>query len=120
LRKIGKAFNELSESKNIYIARIGGEEFSAMWFINDEATIPENVVPEIFKSIENLNIPHEKSTTAKQVTISVGVFVLQCGTIKDMDTVYKNADEALYEAKKSGRNCAVINSMLFSQYKLKP
>jgi diguanylate cyclase (GGDEF)-like protein len=58
--------------------------------------------------IKNLGIPHEKSLVCDYLTVSVGVYVLECGKSKDIDAIYKSADQALYTAKESGRNRAFV------------
>jgi len=59
-------------------------------------------------AIEKLNLPHEVSITASHVTISLGVASVYPETIDSPETLVGLADEALYEAKNSGRNRAVI------------
>ena len=55
-------------------------------------------------NVKRLAIKHEYSEASKTVTISVGV-----GTSKGADlnenNLVKEADSALYEAKRAGRNC---------------
>jgi diguanylate cyclase (GGDEF)-like protein len=109
LRKIGKALKDLHNNMNIYAARIGGEEFALIWFQKD-ATETQNVASCVCDKIRGLNIRHEKSDAAPYVTVSVGINVVRCGVLYDIDTLYNLADKALYDAKKNGRNCAVINA----------
>ncbi len=51
--------------------------------------------------------PFETSGEAITITISLGAAVFENG-MKDIDDLLRNADAALYEAKRSGRNCVVI------------
>jgi diguanylate cyclase (GGDEF)-like protein len=108
LRKIGKVLKELNDSMNIYAARIGGEEFALIWFEHEAANV-KNIASRINSTIYNLYIPHEKSKTAPFVTVSIGIHVVRCGVSDDFNTLYRLADEALYTAKRNGRNCAVIS-----------
>jgi len=108
LRKVGNALNDLYKNMNIYAARIGGEEFAMIWF-EKEADNAQIVASRISEIIYNLNIPHEKSDAAPYVTVSIGVYVVQCGTSDSINTIYDLADKALYTAKKNGRNCVVIS-----------
>jgi diguanylate cyclase (GGDEF)-like protein len=108
LRKIGGALKDLQNKMNIYAARIGGEEFALIWFERETANA-ENVASLVSEMIRRLNIPHECSPVAPYVSVSIGVYVVQCSASNDMDRLYNKADEALYIAKKDGRNRAVIN-----------
>ena len=119
LNAFGKALNGIKKNINVYTARIGGEEFAVLWFEKDHAGV-KNVVSYIFKAIRDLGILHEKSMVSKYVTVSIGVYMVQCGTSSDILSIYKSADVALYEAKESGRNCAIVTGETFKQYKIKP
>jgi len=109
LRNIGKALNSLNESMNIYVSRIGGEEFAMLWFEKDVLNAKE-IAEKVNQMVRDLNIEHEHSEIAPYVTISIGVHISPCGAINDKQILYDLADKALYAAKTSGRNCAVVNS----------
>jgi diguanylate cyclase (GGDEF)-like protein len=109
LRSVGRMFNDIQNSKGIYAARVGGEEFAMLWFENDFANI-DSVTSLISQKMRGLNIPHKKSKAAPYVTISMGVYVSECGAFYDMNVLYDLADKALYAAKTNGRNCAVVSS----------
>lgn len=88
---------------NDFVARYGGEEFSIILPETDERGAA--FVAETLRSnVEGLRIPHENSKVIPVVTISVGVATV----IPDMESNYEllieRADNALYKAKKSGRN----------------
>jgi diguanylate cyclase (GGDEF)-like protein len=108
LRIIGRALKDLQNKLNIYAARIGGEEFALIWF-EEEAANVQNIASQVNEVIRGLNIPHEKSDAAPHVTVSIGIYVVQCGISDDIHTLYNLADKALYSAKKNGRNRAVIS-----------
>jgi diguanylate cyclase (GGDEF)-like protein len=103
----------------LYSARVGGEEFALLWFENDLAHI-NTVVARLNALVRELKIPHEKSRLEPYVTISTGVYVEPCGASYDMRALYDLADKALYFAKSSGRNCAIISGRDFVQYKITP
>jgi len=109
LRKIGGALKNLQDKMNIYAARIGGEEFALIWF-ERETSNAENVASLVSEMIRRLNIPHESSPIAPYVSVSIGVHVVRCSASNDIDRLYNMADEALYLAKKDGRNRTIINS----------
>jgi len=108
LRKVGKALKELQNKLNIYAARIGGEEFALIWFEKDTGNV-QNIASLVNEMIRRLNIPHERSAVAPYVSVSIGIYVVKCGAMEDVNVLYSLADEALYLAKKDGRNRAVIN-----------
>ena len=56
----------------------------------------------------NLNIPHENSASGNHLTISIGAAVIMPDADRSYAGALQMADEALYEAKESGRNCVVI------------
>ena len=59
--------------------------------------------------MQELNIPHAKSKVAPYLTVSIGIHITQVGAHHDINVLYYLADKALYSAKNSGRNCAVIS-----------
>jgi len=55
-------------------------------------------------NIEQLNIPHEGSTVAPRVTVSLGICTLTNCKNTPLRDFIANADESLYRAKEKGRN----------------
>jgi len=119
LRSVGGVFNSLSDTIGVYSARVGGEEFALLWFEQDVTHVGA-VASRISEAIRDLKIPHEKSKVAPNVTLSIGIYVVRCGVTSDMKTLYDLADKALYTAKTSGRNCAVVNGSEIEQFKVTP
>ncbi|MDR1837768.1 MAG: GGDEF domain-containing protein [Treponema sp.] len=119
LRSIGGALNGLKESMGVYAARVGGEEFSLLWF-EKEASHVDDVILYMIKVIRDLKIPHEKSKASEFVTMSIGLYIVKCGTHNDTQVLYDLADKALYAAKASGRNCAIVCGDEIKQYKITP
>ena len=107
LRSIGKALNILGNT-GIYAARVGGEEFALLW-PEKEAKHIQNTISRIQLAINELKIPHAKSKVADHVTVSIGIHTVRSGSSDDINTLYDIADKALYAAKRSGRNRAVIH-----------
>ncbi len=88
------------------VARLGGDEFVVLLpAVPSEAEV--NRVAE--KILEAMNVPFVISGHTFHVTCSMGLSLFpRDGT--DCSDLLRNADEALYRAKKDGRNCLAIHS----------
>ena len=85
-------------------ARYGGEEFVCI--LPDTDVEGGVALAELIRrNIEALNIPHEYSNGDRIVTVSTGVATLQASARRSPLELVKAADDALYRAKQSGRNC---------------
>ncbi len=90
-------------------ARYGGEEFAVVL----PATSAEGalaVAERIRQAVMNCAMPHERSTIAPLVTVSVGVTVHAVQPGDSPKTLIEQADAALYQAKRAGRNCVVFHA----------
>jgi diguanylate cyclase (GGDEF)-like protein len=85
-------------------ARYGGEEFVLALFDLSAESVRE-MADQLRKSIQGLGILHEDSPTADFVTASVGVAIVSPRVGRSPEGAVQVADEALYSAKRSGRNC---------------
>jgi len=81
--------------------RIGGEEFAIV--------LPETALPEALASAERIReavartpVPTDQSAEPIAITVSIGAATLAPG--QSLDALLEEADRALYEAKRSGRN----------------
>jgi diguanylate cyclase (GGDEF)-like protein/PAS domain S-box-containing protein len=83
-----------------FVARFGGEEFMAL--LPDTDLEGASIVAEKIREAVEAN----PETTVGTVTISIGV-TLASSADHEMDVAVRRADAALYEAKRSGRNCVV-------------
>ena len=86
--------------------RLGGEEFAIVYQpeTKEKAIEFANTIKE---NIEKLQIKHEFSSVRLYVTASMGLVCKEANNIDDK--IYKEADDLLYEAKKSGRNQIKVN-----------
>jgi len=88
------------------VARYGGEEFVFIAPTTDGA-IALNMAWKICEALQSLALPHEMSGFG-WVTASIGVAAIVPEQKLSPDMLIKAADEALYRAKKQGRNQAVL------------
>ncbi|WP_437879548.1 GGDEF domain-containing protein [Pseudomonas sp. LRF_L74] len=84
--------------------RIGGEEFAAI-FPNCGAEQARMVAERLQREVQRLSFPMDGQEPF-HVTISQGLACL--GPDDDLDDLYSRADEAMYEAKRSGKDCIVL------------
>lgn len=85
------------------IFRVGGEEFGIL-LQTDDCESARRFLEEVRQSIVDRAIPHEASTDGC-LTASFGLYCHQGGPdLPDATTIYQLADEALYAAKRGGRN----------------
>ena len=83
------------------VARYGGEEFAAL-LPETPLTNAPSVATRLLENVQRLEVPHEHSTAAGVVTISIGL--ASSIHADDAQDLLANADKALYLAKQSGRN----------------
>lgn len=103
LKKVAKRLSEIIKRPNDMIARYGGEEFVCLLPATDLEGA-KNLADDMRRAIISLSIPHEKSTTADYVTISLGVSSIIPQKDASSEILLKQADKALYMAKKESRN----------------
>ena len=88
------------------ITRIGGEEF-AIVFPNTSIDGAYKTSEKIRKAVENLEIKIKENILIS-FTVSIGIAVFDENIDKDVHSILKRADIALYKAKDTGRNKVVI------------
>lgn len=107
LRGVADAVQSVvSATQRGFVARYGGEEIIAV-LIDCPATAAEAVAQQIVASVQALNIEHA-SAPAALVTVSVGATTQRPQNNDHYDAVVRRADDALYAAKRQGRNCSVF------------
>jgi len=86
---------------NDIVARYGGEEFTVI-LPNTSAKDAAQVCERIIAGFKKLAWQHEYSTCSDYVTVSGGLAELD--KHMDSDSLIKQADDSLYQAKEDGRN----------------
>ena len=92
-----------------FVARYGGEEFIVI-LPGIDARNAFKLASKLILEIQNHHIPHDSSSVSDVVTISIGVTTRQPGELTDSTSLIEEADQALYQAKKNGRNRVQVYS----------
>ncbi|MEE8093759.1 MAG: diguanylate cyclase [Gammaproteobacteria bacterium] len=103
LRKVAGCIAQSAKRPFDFAARYGGEEFVLVLYGppgEHGRTLPEQIRLDVM----NLGIPHEGSAVEDVITVSVGVALASRGSSRSLAGTIQIADEALYEAKQTGRN----------------
>jgi len=110
LRQIADAFRNAFSEPDLFCARFGGEEF--ILAVRDAEDLQaRHLANAVVRSIEALGIAHPgRSDGVEVVTVSVGVAVKRPAEPVSKSQVLSQADEALYHAKRRGRNRFVMRS----------
>ncbi|MBE9227272.1 diguanylate cyclase [Phormidium sp. LEGE 05292] len=111
LRQIALAMNRAVKRPADLLARYGGEEFVVI-LPNTEIQGAVSVAQAIQKEIQQLKMPHAKSDVSEYVTLSLGVSGVIPHQNLAPEKLIATADEALYEAKKQGRNRVLFKSLI--------
>jgi len=106
LTQVAWALKQNLKRTNDFIFRLGGEEFGII-FNNMNIDQISDILHQIQRSIINLAIKHEQSEVHQYLTVSMGCKICLNSREIEPDTLYRTADNALYQAKKT-RNSIVI------------
>lgn len=89
------------------VYRYGGEEFLAI-LPEQSLESATQAAERLRREVEELGIPHGARPEPNVVTISLGLAILHPGEKKSADKLLKQSDDALYRAKKAGRNKVAV------------
>ena len=104
LKKISEKLNEVMGSHKGILGRYGGEEF--VCFVKKlDQNEAESFAEEMRKGVESLGLNYECQGEQRTVTISIGAVYGNLSAFGTIQQMYILADEQLYKAKDSGRNC---------------
>jgi diguanylate cyclase (GGDEF)-like protein/PAS domain S-box-containing protein len=113
LQAVAKAIGDATANTSGLSARYGGEEFAVV-LPNTAEDAALKVAESIRLTVRALGIPNTASSRG-YITISVGVAARNRSTL-DEAALVGEADTALYQAKRLGRNRSVLYSSLDLQY----
>ncbi len=117
LKKVGELLSKVASRSTDLCARIGGEEFAVMMPAT-ELEGSRQVGEAIQKELANARIPH-RNCDSGFLTVSMGLNVATPSRSTSADLFVMETDQALYEAKESGRNNISMARSLTSSAALK-
>jgi diguanylate cyclase (GGDEF)-like protein len=103
LRQVAEVLKKSLYRSGDFCFRLGGEEFGIL-FKGENAQNSKKIFERIANNIKALKIKHSFGATDGMLTVSFGVVSIKANLVNDIDTLYKTADDMLYEAKKTGRD----------------
>lgn len=103
LRLVAGVLKSLARRPGDLAARYGGEEFTLILSAT-EADGAADLAEGVRSAVEALQISHAHSPAGPLVTVSAGVAAVIPSPFMDRKILVELADQALYEAKRQGRN----------------
>ena len=107
LKRVAKCIARGAKRPFDFAARYGGEEFVLVLY-GPPDEYARSVPEQIRRAVLELEIPHAGSQAEKHVTVSVGFSLASPETSRSLVGAIQTADEALYQAKREGRNRVVF------------
>jgi diguanylate cyclase (GGDEF)-like protein len=104
LQKIAGVIDKTVKDLDVYVGRFGGEEFILL-LPGTDAVQCSCIAQKIMESIADLHIPGAVKTLDGNVTVSIGIGLISPAEDTRPESLVNEADQALYHAKKDGRNC---------------
>lgn len=104
LKKVAQTLQQTAKHFEGIVVRWGGEEFLALV----EPNSVDKLACEFVHQVAQLQIPHETSTVATTITISVGGARGVAMDIDALHALYQKTDEAMYQVKAHGRNDSFV------------
>lgn len=107
LKKVAKALEDTFQRSSDFVFRLGGEEFGVL-LCDTKKDDAQTLACRVCTTVEELKIEHKASIVNESVTISVGMSYRKVENEIDENFFMKSADDALYEAKETGKNRCVF------------
>ncbi|MBJ7549195.1 GGDEF domain-containing protein [Marinomonas ostreistagni] len=107
LRLVGRVMLRYSGMASVF--RYGGEEFTLL-FKGKGADFAEDVLEQVREEIQAQRLDVSTETSAKEVSVTASLGVAYVNQGESPSDVIKRADQALYQAKRKGRNRLMVAS----------
>lgn len=104
LRSVAQALSATLKRPEDFVGRYGGEEFVVV-LPSTNRSGAERVAQKIQQALFMANIPYPGSPLSDRITVSLGISTFSPQTDLHIDSGLFSADQALYQAKRNGRNC---------------
>ena len=101
LKRIARRLEECKRSSDT-VARLGGDEFVVLFCNLNETHNSEEAVSRLLQAVGD---PDPIGAAAPHITFSAGVTLYPDNTTDEPDVLLRQAGQAMYEAKRSGKNC---------------
>lgn len=100
IRHVSEILNDCFVDQSILVSRMGGDEFSVLFDISDEARLVK-LLDAFRRTVCQSKVP---GSVDINVSTSIGAVISKCSNVGIRDLLTE-ADRQLYEAKAAGRNC---------------
>ncbi|OCQ93316.1 hypothetical protein BCD67_03475 [Oscillatoriales cyanobacterium USR001] len=114
LRKVAEAICQVVKSPSDLVARYGGEEFVII-LPRTDATEAMNIAEKVRLNVQQMALPFKSQKFIglpnSIVTISLGVACTIPSANSSAEILFSEADKALYQSKREGRNCTTLSSV---------
>ena len=120
LKSIASALKNAANRPNDIVARVGGEEFAIL--VSGNTVDIKRISERCNNAVKSLGIHHAANNTlsnTQRITISIGYVKFNPLPGTQISDQFANADKALYQAKRSGKDCVVAFTSTPEKTKLK-
>lgn len=103
IRGVAQTLQQMASRASDLVARYGGEEFAALLPETDAAAAAQ-IAEKCLAAIAGMAMPHVLSPAGTDISVSIGICTLEVSEETTIEHLITRADQALYQAKRSGRN----------------
>ncbi|MBH9577798.1 diguanylate cyclase domain-containing protein [Inhella proteolytica] len=105
IQAVAQALSHVAARAGDLVARYGGEEF-AILLPQTDAEAAAQVAQACLQAVAEREIPHMGSAAGGRVSLSIGHATCVADAQSGAEGLLRAADQALYQAKREGRNCS--------------